>query len=89
MAIVGLSLAPLAFAMGTAFPVGVAAMPAEGAAVLPWAWAINGWMSVVGSLATVLVARLSGYAPAFGLALAAYVVAFLLWPRLRRVGRTA
>ena len=87
LGIVGLSLAPLAFAMGTAFPVGMARMPAGGASVIPWAWAINGWMSVAGSLGTVLVARLYGYSWAFGLALLAYGVAFLLWPLLARVGQ--
>jgi hypothetical protein len=85
-AIVGITLAPLGFAMGTAFPLGIRAMPDAGAAVIPWAWAINGWTSVLGSLATVLVARLWGYSDAFAVALVAYVVAALLAGRLTRVG---
>jgi hypothetical protein len=86
MAVTGLMLAPLAFAMGTAFPLAVRLLPARAAPILPWAWAINGWMSVVGSLSTVLIARLWGYTPAFAVALVAYAVAAALGPRLAAVG---
>jgi hypothetical protein len=80
-----LMLAPLAFLMGTAFPVGVRLVPPAASRLLPWAWAINGWMSVVGSLATMLVARMWGYTPAFAVALAAYAIGALVAPRLARI----
>ncbi len=72
-----LALLPLGFVMGTAFPFGTRLLPESATPVLPWAWAINGWMSVVGSLVTVLVARLWGFPEAFGGAMIAYLVAFL------------
>lgn len=79
-------LAPLAFVMGTAFPLGVRLLPDRAAPLLPWAWAMNAWTSVVGSLATVMVARLWGYSVAFAVALCAYAIAALVAPRLARIG---
>lgn len=83
VAITGAVLTPLGFAMGTAFPIGIRRIDASHARIIPWAWAINAWMSVVGSLATVLVARLWGFTPAFALALLVYAVAAALAPRIR------
>lgn len=80
-----LALLPLGFVMGTAFPFGTRLLPESATPVLPWAWAINGWMSVVGSLVTVLVARLWGYPEAFGVAMVAYGVALLAAGGLSRV----
>ncbi len=85
VAIVGVALAPLGFVMGLAFPLAIRAIPEDGAPIIPWAWAINGWMSVLGSLATVLIARLWGYTDAFLVALLAYAVAALLAGRLGEV----
>ena len=79
------ALLPLGFVMGTAFPFGTRLLPESATPILPWAWAINGWMSVVGSLVTVLVARLWGFPEAFGGAMVAYLVAFLAAGGLARV----
>jgi len=80
-------LFPLGFVMGTPFPLGMRLLPEAATPLVPWAWAINGWMSVVGSLVTVMVARLWGYPHAFGLALGAYAVALLAAGGLERVRR--
>lgn len=88
-AIVLATLAPLGFVMGTAFPMAIRVLPDEGSALIPWAWAINGWTSVLGSLATVLIARLWGYSDAFGVALVAYVVAAVLAGQLTGVAKRA
>ena len=82
----GLALAPLGLVMGMPFPLALRILRPEAAGMVPWAWAFNGWMSVVASLATVFVSRLYGYDQAFGLALAAYVVALVLAPTLKRIG---
>ncbi|MDS4020773.1 MAG: SAM-dependent methyltransferase [Candidatus Competibacter sp.] len=55
---VGLSvllIAPLAIAMGMPFPLGLASVAARMPVLVPWAWALNGFASVVAAvLATVL-----------------------------------
>ena len=71
--------------MGMPFPMGMRSLPDAGRPLVPWAWAINGWMSVVASLGTILVARMWGYTPGFLVALGAYVLAALLAGAMGRV----
>ncbi|MBN1336149.1 MAG: hypothetical protein JXB39_09325 [Deltaproteobacteria bacterium] len=78
-------LVPLGFLMGMPFPLALRALPPGTSGVVPWAWALNGWMSVVATLSTVLLSRLSGYRTAFAVALGAYLLAFLLVGTLSRV----
>ncbi|GEM_PF-1681128 len=80
-------LAPLGFAMGFPFPVGLRILPDRASAAIPWAWALNGWMSVVSSIATVLISRNFGYGHASAVAIAAYSLALLIGLGLRFVGR--
>lgn len=82
MALVFALLLPLGTLMGMPFPLAVRLIPADQAPAVPWAWALNGWMSVVASLATVLVSRLFGYSYAMLLALCAYGLALVVTTRL-------
>ena len=79
-------LAPLGFVMGMPFPLGMRILPAKASGMVPWAWALNGWMSVTASLGTVIISRLWGYSQAFAVALVFYGLALLLAGRLARVG---
>lgn len=76
--LVFVALAPLGWVMGMPFPLALRRLDPSAAAVVPWAWALNGWTSVVASIATVLVSRLLGYDAAFAVALSAYVGALAL-----------
>lgn len=49
-------IAPLAFCMGMPFPLGLAAVAARAEALVPWAWGINGFASVVATLLATLLA---------------------------------
>ena len=77
LALTGLSLAPLGLLMGAPFPLALRALRADAAPLVPWAWAINGWMSVIASLATVTISRMYGYSAAFGVAMLAYLLALI------------
>lgn len=79
-------LSPLGLVMGLPFPLGMRLLRDEAGSLVPWVWSVNGWTSVVAALATVLLARGSGYPTAFAAALAAYAVAFALVGRLDRAG---
>jgi hypothetical protein len=79
-------LFPLGFVMGMPFPTALRLLRPEASALVPWGWAINGWMSVVASLTTVVLSRMWGYSVAFGVALLAYVLAFAMVGWLRRIG---
>lgn len=86
--VTGALLFPLGFLMGMAFPLAMRLLPASAAPVIPWAWALNGWMSVVASLTTIVISRESGYDDAFLVGLGAYLLAWLIAPGLQAVGRT-
>jgi hypothetical protein len=75
MGLVFLVLLPLGFIMGMPFPLVIRMLPEKASGIVPWAWALNGWMSVVASLATVLISRTWGYSNAFILAPLAYAIA--------------
>lgn len=78
------ALAPLGFVMGMPFPLALRMLPERAGGVVPWAWALNGWTSVVAGLATVLLSRSHGYRVAFGVALLAYFISLIATFRLPR-----
>lgn len=82
LALVFVLLAPLGLVMGMPFPLAMRILPREAGGMVPWAWALNGWMSVVASLSTVLLSRFAGYSLTFTVALAFYLLAFALAPSL-------
>ena len=54
-----LIIAPAALVMGMPFPLGIRLLTGTGEQEIPWAWGINGCLSVVGSvLATVIAVEL-------------------------------
>ena len=68
-------IAPLAFCLGMPFPLGLAAVAARAEALVPWAWGINGFASVVATLLATLLAIHWGQSAVVVLAAALYLVA--------------
>ena len=82
-AVFGASLiAPPGYLMGFAFPSGLRRLDAGGPTAVPWAWAVNGFASVLAAPLTIMVAMAWGFRPAAAGALAAYLVAAVCWRRL-------
>ena len=76
-------IAPLAFAMGMPFPLGLTRLASRADALSPWAWGVNANASVIAAiLATVLAIHL-GFSAVIVLAVALYAVAAAAWPALR------
>ncbi len=72
-------IAPLAFAMGMPFPLGLARLAVRDDALIPWAWGINGCASVIAAiLATVLAIHL-GFGAVILLAVLLYALAAVAW----------
>lgn len=76
-----LLIAPLAFCLGIPFPLGLTSVAAHAAPLLPWAWSINGFASVVSTLFATLLAIHFGYSTVVGLAAALYGLAAWHFPR--------
>ena len=66
-------IAPLAFAMGMPFPMGLALVAQRAPVLVPWAWGINGCASVVGAVLASLLAMHVGFTAVVALALLLYL----------------
>ena len=81
MGIAVLLIAPLAFAMGMPFPLGLASVAARTPVLVPWAWAVNGFASVVAAILATLLAIHWGFNAVLILATLLYLTAALNFPR--------
>ena len=68
-------IAPLAFAMGMPFPLGLASLAARSAPLIPWAWGINACASVVAAIVATLLAIHAGFTAVVVIAVALYGLA--------------
>jgi hypothetical protein len=71
-------LAPLAFAMGVPFPIGLRHFGDRAPELIPWAWGINGCASVISAVGTPVLALSIGFGGLVGVALSAYAALPLL-----------
>ncbi|MBW2524047.1 MAG: hypothetical protein JRI23_07725 [Deltaproteobacteria bacterium] len=70
-------LAPIGFFAGWFFPVGLGMLRGEAASLVPWAIAINGFASVIGSLITLPLSVALGFRAVFAIAIGGYLIATL------------
>lgn len=68
-------IAPLAMCMGVPFPTAMTRLAQTAEEAIPWAWAINGFASVVGAVLATLLAIHLGFAAVILLAVLSYSVA--------------
>ncbi|HET9331957.1 MAG TPA: hypothetical protein VFQ21_00055 [Gemmatimonadota bacterium] len=70
-----LLLAPLAFAMGHPFPLGLQCVADRAPRWIPWCWGVNGFLSVIGAAAAPLIALNLGLDGALLVAVGLYLLA--------------
>ena len=70
--------APLAMLMGMMFPTGLKRLGRGQAELIPWAWSVNGFTSVLATLLAPLVAMHYGFGAVIWMAVACYAMAALL-----------
>ena len=70
--IVFLLTAPLAFCMGIPFPSGLSQLASTQAHEVPWAWGLNGCVSVISTALVTLIAVEAGFTVVIWLAALAY-----------------
>ncbi len=73
-----LAMVPLGFLMGTMFPRGLARLEGVAPELVPWAWGINGTVSVISAAASALLALTAGFSFVILLGAACYAAAALL-----------
>ncbi len=78
--LVFISLIPPGFFMGIPFPAGMKLLGQKNEALIPWAWAVNGCLSVLAPVLTIMLAMTAGFKFVLYLGALAYMVAFVsLW----------
>jgi hypothetical protein len=69
-----LLIAPLGFVLGMPFPKGLRAVGVVAPALVPWAWGVNGFFTVIGSVAAVILGMAFGFRFVLGVAAVCYLV---------------
>ncbi|NII29719.1 spermidine synthase-like protein [Pseudoflavitalea sp. X16] len=76
--IVFLLMAPLAFCMGIPFPAGLSQLARTQSPAIPWAWGLNGCMSVISAALATLIAVEAGFTMVMWLAAFAYCLPLIV-----------
>jgi len=72
-----LILAPMGFLMGAPFPMGIRLTSKVSSDLIPWAWSVNGFSSVVSSILATIFAISWGFNTVLIMAFFAYLLAFI------------
>jgi spermidine synthase len=75
-------IAPLAFFMGMPFPIGVLGLSETNAAAISWAWALNGFFTVLGGYLAIVISIFSSFTVTLAFAMIVYGCALLVVRRL-------
>jgi Spermine/spermidine synthase domain len=74
-------LAPLGILLGMPFPTGIQSVSRQSAAFIPWAWGVNGFFTVIGSVGALILGMMLGFRIVIGLAAVCYLLAMIALPR--------
>jgi sugar phosphate permease len=83
--VAALLIFPVGFFLGMPFPLGVLAIESRPKGAIAWAWGMNGAFTVVGGVLSVALSVLFGYTVTLLIAVALYLVAAVVYPRLSPV----
>jgi hypothetical protein len=75
IAIVVAMLAPLGMVLGMPFPIGLRVVAVEAPTFIPWAWGVNGFFTVVGSIGASILGMAFGFAAVLAISGACYLIA--------------
>lgn len=73
-------LMPLGFLMGIPFPLGIKKLGEKMPRMIPWAWAVNGCLSVLAPILAVMFAMAVGFKAVLWMGAGAYLLAFFTFP---------
>jgi len=76
-------LAPIGFMLGLPFPVGLRIVNKEAPSLVPWAWGVNGFFTVIGSILSVILGMTFGFVTVIIIAGICYLVCWLIVGRIQ------
>src|SRR5208283_6022655 len=68
---------PLGILLGVPFPTGLRIVGKEAPPLVPWAWAVNGFFTVIGTVAAMILGMALGFNAVFIIAAACYAAALI------------
>ncbi|HEY5689504.1 MAG TPA: hypothetical protein VIS27_14460 [Yeosuana sp.] len=74
-------LAPMGILLGIPFPTGIKTVSKESDNFIPWAWGVNGFFTVIGSVGAVILGMMLGFNIVILLAILCYACAMFLIPQ--------
>lgn len=78
-------ISPIAFFMGIPFPTGIGILARTNFSLIPWAWGVNGFLSVISTVIAVIVAIEMGFFVVFMLAVLSYFIVLLVGGKLVKI----
>jgi len=79
-----LLISPVGFFLGMPFPLGLSVLESKNGQLVPWAWGMNGYATVLGSALCVLIAIGAGFKVVIAIGTATYVIALISMRRFAR-----
>ena len=73
-------IAPLGLCLGVPFPTALSALSESRKGIIPWAWGVNGALSVSGSVLTRILSTSLGFSTVLAIMAALYLVAAAIFP---------
>jgi len=70
-------VAPLGLLLGMPFPAGLSIVAIEAPSLIPWAWAVNGFFTVIGSVGAVILGMALGFTAVLAIAAGCYLAAIV------------
>ncbi|HET6542078.1 MAG TPA: hypothetical protein VFG46_16425, partial [Chryseolinea sp.] len=68
-------VAPLGIVLGMPFPLGLRLIGKEAGPLAPWAWGVNGFFTVIGSVSAIILGMAFGFTVVLATAAVSYTVA--------------
>jgi hypothetical protein len=82
-------LAPLGILLGMPFPIGLRIVAEVAPSFVPWAWGVNGFFTVIGSIGASILAMATGFTAVLAFSGVCYFVALLAITAARRMPATS
>ena len=83
--VTGAVLAPVGLLLGIPFAYGIKILDRFNPSIVPWAWAVNGCLTVIGSILTVILSMNFGFNVAMSFAVIVYFLSFVAIDGLNKI----
>ena len=73
-----LLIMPLGILLGVPFPSGIDIIGKQAPSLIPWAWGVNGFFTVIGSVIAIILSMMIGFQAVLWIAIAIYLVSMIV-----------